>query len=147
MHCLLLYQYTAHFCYCIEGWWCFFPMPLLIFIYYMMGLIICEYEDFWPEVSEELLRLGWLFRPVGLFLENFSWYKAGKLYENNKYLYAIMLKGRWSAVMDDAACGAHQERRMKMERTPPMDDTADGNTTRIHWLMKLRCLVSCVFPT
>ena len=33
---------------------------------------------------------------------------------------------------DDAARGAHQERRMKMELTPPIDDTADGSTTRIH---------------
>ena len=104
-------------------------MPLLIFIYYMMGLLICEYEDFWPEVSEELLRLSWLFRPVGLLLENFSWYKAGKLYENNKYLYAIMLKGWWSSLMDDVAYGALQGRRMQMELQPSMDDTTDGSTT------------------
>ena len=36
---------------------------------------------------------------MGLLLENFSWYKAGKLYEDNEYLCAIMLKGWWSAMM------------------------------------------------
>ena len=34
--------------------------------------------------------------------------------------------------MDDAAYGAHKGRRIKMELTPPMDETADGSTTRIH---------------
>ena len=28
-----------------------------------------------------------------------------------------------------------------------MDNTADGSTPRIHWQVKLWCLVSCVFPT
>ena len=111
-------------------------MPLLIFIYYMMGLLICEYENFWPEVSIESLTLRWPLRPVGLLLENFSWYKAGKFYEDYKYLYAIMLKGWWSAVMDDPACRAQQGRGMQTERTPPMDDIADGSTTRIHWRIK-----------
>ena len=32
-------------------------------------------------------------------------------------------------------------------KDPPMDGTADGSTTWIHWRMKLPCLVSCVFPT
>ena len=29
----------------------------------------------------------------------------------------------------------------------PMDDTADGRTTRIHWRTKQRYKVSCIFPT
>ena len=33
---------------------------------------------------------------------------AGKLLENNEYLYGIILKGRKSTVMDDAAYRAHQ---------------------------------------
>ena len=84
---------------------------------------------------------------MGLLLENFSWYKAGIFYEDNEYLYAIMLKGWWSAVMDDTACKAHQARMIQTDRTPLMDDTADGSTTRIHCRMKLQCQVSCVFPS
>ena len=38
--------------------------------------------------------------------------------------------------MDDAACRAQHGMTMQMERT-----------TRIHWQMKLLCLVSCVFPS
>ena len=33
---------------------------------------------------------------------------AGKLLEDNEYLYGIILKGRYSTVMDDAAYRAHQ---------------------------------------
>ena len=47
-----------------------------------------------------------------------------------------------STSRDDGANGAHS-------MDAPMDNTADGSTTRIHWStgMKPRCLVSCVFPT
>ena len=45
-------------------------IPLLNFIYYMMGLLICKYEPFWQEVSvkssDSLLR--WPLRPLGLLL-------------------------------------------------------------------------------
>ena len=30
------------------------------------------------------------------FQQKTIWYKAGKLYEDNKYLYVIMYKGCWS---------------------------------------------------
>ena len=33
-------------CYCIKGLKCCFPMPLLIFIFSMMWLLICKYEPF-----------------------------------------------------------------------------------------------------
>ena len=39
-------------------------MPLLIFIYSMMGLLICDYAPFWQEVSvESSLILKWPLRP------------------------------------------------------------------------------------
>ena len=41
-------------------------MPLLIFIYSIMGLLICKYQPFWQEVGVESLILRWLLRPVGL---------------------------------------------------------------------------------
>ena len=130
--------------YCIKGISWSLSRPLLVLINSMMGLLICKYEPYWQKVSVDFLRLKWPLRPVCLLLEKFSWYKAGKVYEDNWYLYAIMFKGWWSAVMKDAAYGTHQGRRMQMERTPPMDDTADGSTTRIRWRIKLRILVSCV---
>ena len=44
-------------------------MPLLTFIYYMMGVLICKYESFWQEISVYSLLLRWPLRPVGfLFL-------------------------------------------------------------------------------
>ena len=41
-----------------------FPIPSLIFIYSMMGLLIYKYEPFWQEVS--VISLRWPLRPVGL---------------------------------------------------------------------------------
>ena len=60
--------------------------------------------------------------------------KTGKLLEDNAYLYGIILKGRYSTVMDDAAYRAHQGMTANgaHSKDPPMDDTADGGTTRIH---------------
>ena len=53
MHYLLHYLNKQHIdCYCIKGLWCCFPVPLLNFIYPMMGLLICKYEPFWQEISE-----------------------------------------------------------------------------------------------
>ena len=37
--------------YCINRLYCSFPLALLIFIYSMIGLLICKYEPFWQEVS------------------------------------------------------------------------------------------------
>ena len=56
----------------------FFPMPLLIFIYSMMGQRICKYELLRQEVSVESLILRWPLRPLGL------------LYVNNIYLTNTM---------------------------------------------------------
>ena len=53
-------------CYCVKGLWCCFPIPSLIFIYSMMGLLIYKYEPFWQEVSVKYLILRWPLRPVGL---------------------------------------------------------------------------------
>ena len=63
MYYLLLYQYTAHDCYCVKGLWCCFPKPSLIFIYSLMGLLIYKYEPLWQEVSVKslLLPVGFLF--------------------------------------------------------------------------------------
>ena len=47
-----------------------------------------------------------------------------------------MLKGCESTVIDDAAYGADQG--MTVQLDPPMDDTADGSTTMIHWWMKMQ---------
>ena len=52
--------------YCVKELWCCFPIPLLIFIYSVMGLLICKYEALWQEVSVKSLILRWPLRPVGL---------------------------------------------------------------------------------
>ena len=54
--------------------------------------------------------------------------KTGKLLEDNEYLYGIILKGRYSTVMDWAAYRAHQGMTANgaHSKHPPMDDTADG---------------------
>ena len=44
-------------------------MPLLIFIYSMMGQLISKYEPFWQEVSIESLILRWPLRPLGLLFK------------------------------------------------------------------------------
>ena len=56
--------------YCVKGLWCCFPIPSLIFIYSMMGLLIYKYEPLWQEVSVKSLILRWPWRSVG-FLFNF----------------------------------------------------------------------------
>ena len=61
-----------------------------------------------------------------------------------------MLKGRWSTVMDDAACRAHQEMMVRIWSTHQSCTDwlhCRWSTPRIHWRMKLQCLVSCLFPT
>ena len=50
------------------------------------------WELIWPEVSVESLTLRCPLRPVGLLLENFSWYKAGKLFENNELFICYYVK-------------------------------------------------------
>ena len=67
MHYLLLFRYTVHWCFCIKGFLFCFPLPLLIFIYSMMRMLICKYELFWQEVSVESMILRW---PLNL-LSNF----------------------------------------------------------------------------
>ena len=131
-------------------------MPLLIFIYYMMGLLICEYEEFWPEVIVESLRFRWPLRPEGLLLENFSWYKAGKFYEDNEYLYAIMLKGWWSVCCDgwlwlrstprkEDAKGAHTTDRWHCWREHNKDpltcEVAMSSELRISYIICVACLI------
>ena len=47
--CSINIQHIA--CYCIKGLYCCFPMPFLIFIYAMTGLLLCKYEPFCIEFS------------------------------------------------------------------------------------------------
>ena len=56
------------YCTCINRLYCSFPLPLLIFIYSMMELLICKYEPFWQEVNVQYLILRWPLRPMGLLL-------------------------------------------------------------------------------
>ena len=77
--------------YCVKGLWCRFPIPLLIFIYSMIGLLICKYEPFWREVSVKSLILRWPLRPVGLlyiyilvyFSETFTLFIENWIRQNN----------------------------------------------------------------
>ena len=59
MHYLLLYHIHHIDSVVLRG--CF-PMPLLNFIYSMIGLLICKYEPFWHEVSVEFLIFRWPLR-------------------------------------------------------------------------------------
>ena len=53
--------------------WCCFPVPSLIFIYSMMGLLIYKYEPLLQEVSVKSLILRWPLRPVGLLFIIHLW--------------------------------------------------------------------------
>ena len=56
-----------------KGLWCCFPIPSLIFVYSLMGLLIYKYEPLWQEVSVNSLILRWPLRPVGLLLTSDSY--------------------------------------------------------------------------
>ena len=45
--CIIFFSINIlHFdCYCAKGLWCCFPLPLLILIYSMIGLLICKYAE------------------------------------------------------------------------------------------------------
>ena len=64
----------------------FLYMPLLNFIYSMIGLLICKYEPFWQEISVESLILRWLLRPVGLFVISQEKYMGTCLFLQSKYI-------------------------------------------------------------
>ena len=55
-------------CYCIKELQYSFPMPLLIFIYLMIGLLIYKYEPFFQEFSA-VSDIQVTVRPVGLLLQ------------------------------------------------------------------------------
>ena len=65
--------------YCINRLYCSFPLALLIFIYSMIGLLICKYEPFWQDVSVESLILKWPVRSMGFLFysrTNPRWHKV-----------------------------------------------------------------------
>ena len=43
-------------------------MPVLIFTYFIIGLLICKYDLFWQEVCVKSLKFWCPLRPVGLLL-------------------------------------------------------------------------------
>ena len=68
---------------CINRLYCSFPLPSLIFIYSMIGLLICKYEPLWQDVNVQSLILRWPLRPIGLLYSIrllwdlfYSWKKA-----------------------------------------------------------------------
>ena len=52
-----------------------FPLPLLIFIYPMIGLLICKYEPFWQEVEIMATEKNYIDK-IDVSNFNQTWYKA-----------------------------------------------------------------------
>ena len=92
--------------YCVKGLWCCFPIPSLIFIYSMMGLLMYKYEPLWQEVSVKCLILRWPLRPVGLlffFLRRiiiiYNWWIIWSLMRHWVEIPIKLLKQRLAMVM------------------------------------------------
>ena len=69
-------------------------MPLLIFIYSMMGRLTCKYEPFWQEVTLGSLLLRWPLRPVGhLFVKHCQFHSTVRQIN-------IYVKGLFKLVFD-----------------------------------------------
>ena len=88
------------------------------------------------------LKIKQIFRKNSVSLMQ----KTGILLEDNEYLYGIILKGRYSTVMDDAAYRAHQGMTANGEHTPRILPWMTRQMEAQQGSTDGRYLVSCIFP-
>ena len=83
-------------CYCVKGLWCCFPIPLLIFIYFMMGLLIYKYtcKPLWQDSDTQVTVKA--YGPLVIFssllrgIDQRNWILnsndyQGRIYQNCKF--------------------------------------------------------------